>query len=319
MDEKSLQQAQENRLNNCVSCSRVNSLKALEKRRNVIHGSSREFESSAPKLSAGMFQSERVAARGDNSGFAKELATLSAIKRAKKNHFSASATAGDNVAAPAVLGGGNAPQIMSGRSSELAYDDVQRFGNSSVPNLGVINSYASQSTPLPSPPSPVLPIDPMSPRSHPLLGSPMTAQILNRQSHTRHESLDASSRTAPGSAPRPRKYSVDTPSMQPSASRETNHSQQFNGIAPPPSAVHWSECEESNIDHEEDEDDDSSQITETSTATDASDMMRPPSKLKAAKYVFLTLKQALLNSTLIIAIGSAGFYYIEKMTLVDAL
>jgi len=36
--------------------------------------------------------------------------------------------------------------------------------------------------------------------------------------------------------------------------------------------------------------------------------------IKSAKYVFLTLKQAVANSVLIIAIGSLGFYYIEKMT-----
>jgi Ion channel len=44
--------------------------------------------------------------------------------------------------------------------------------------------------------------------------------------------------------------------------------------------------------------------------------MRPPSKIKTAKYVFLTLREALMNSILIIAIGSAGFFYIERMSLV---
>jgi hypothetical protein len=266
-----------------------------------------------------MFQSERKATSGDNS-FAKELGTLSVLKRAKKNHLSESGTPIDHAAAPAVQGGGKAPPIMSGRSFESASDGIQRFGNSCIRDFGVLNSNASQSTTIPPPPSPVLPVDPFSPRSHPSLGSPMTAQILNRQSHTRHESFDASGRTAPGNAPLPRRYSVDPPSIQPSAICETNYRQQFSGVAPSPSAVHWSEIEESDVDNDEEEDeDDSSQITETSTATDASDMMRPPSKLKTAKYVFLTLKQALLNSTLIIAIGSAGFYYIEKMTLVDSL
>ena len=40
--------------------------------------------------------------------------------------------------------------------------------------------------------------------------------------------------------------------------------------------------------------------------------------VKTAKYVFLTLKQAVANSVLIIAIGSVGFYYIERMTAINA-
>lgn len=49
------------------------------------------------------------------------------------------------------------------------------------------------------------------------------------------------------------------------------------------------------------------------------DILSPVSKIKAAKYVFLTLKQAFTNSLFVILIGSVGFYFIEKhMTVVDA-
>lgn len=49
------------------------------------------------------------------------------------------------------------------------------------------------------------------------------------------------------------------------------------------------------------------------------DILRPVSKIKAAKYVFLTLKQAFTNSLFVILIGSVGFYFIEEhMTVVDA-
>jgi len=46
--------------------------------------------------------------------------------------------------------------------------------------------------------------------------------------------------------------------------------------------------------------------------------IKPVSKVKAAKYVFLTMKQAVANTALIIVVGMVGFYYIERMTLVDA-
>ncbi len=48
------------------------------------------------------------------------------------------------------------------------------------------------------------------------------------------------------------------------------------------------------------------------------DIFRPVSKVKAAKYFFLTLRQAFANSMLILAIGSFGFYYIERMSVVNA-
>lgn len=46
--------------------------------------------------------------------------------------------------------------------------------------------------------------------------------------------------------------------------------------------------------------------------------MVPLSKVQSAKYVFLTLRQALANSVFIIAIGGFGFYFIERMTAVNA-
>eukprot|EP00557_Chaetoceros_sp_GSL56_P007524 CAMPEP_0176496404 /NCGR_PEP_ID=MMETSP0200_2-20121128/11173_1 /TAXON_ID=947934 /ORGANISM="Chaetoceros sp., Strain GSL56" /LENGTH=1333 /DNA_ID=CAMNT_0017894349 /DNA_START=770 /DNA_END=4771 /DNA_ORIENTATION=+ len=49
------------------------------------------------------------------------------------------------------------------------------------------------------------------------------------------------------------------------------------------------------------------------------EMLRPVSRIKAAKYIFLTLKQAVTNSLFVILIGSVGFYFIEEhMTMVDA-
>jgi len=63
-------------------------------------------------------------------------------------------------------------------------------------------------------------------------------------------------------------------------------------------------------------DDSSSDVS--STDTSVIHPIKPMSRLKAAKYVILTLNQALANSLFIIAIGGFGFYFIEEMSAVDS-
>jgi hypothetical protein len=58
--------------------------------------------------------------------------------------------------------------------------------------------------------------------------------------------------------------------------------------------------------------------TTTASSESSSDLTKPMSRLKAVKYIVLTLNRALLNSLLIIFVGSTGFYFIEGMTLVDS-
>ncbi|KAL3796897.1 hypothetical protein HJC23_008850 [Cyclotella cryptica] len=58
--------------------------------------------------------------------------------------------------------------------------------------------------------------------------------------------------------------------------------------------------------------------TSTTSSESSSNLTKPMSRLKAVKYIVLTLNRALLNSLLIIVVGSVGFYFIEGMTLVDS-
>lgn len=64
--------------------------------------------------------------------------------------------------------------------------------------------------------------------------------------------------------------------------------------------------------------DDSYSTSSTSTDSSSINPSKPMTRVKAAKYIFLTLKQALVNSMYIITAGSIGFYYIEGMSAVDA-
>jgi hypothetical protein len=72
---------------------------------------------------------------------------------------------------------------------------------------------------------------------------------------------------------------------------------------------------DNDVDDDNEEESDSSDFGSTSSEEGLSYNI---SGVRTAKYVFLTLKQAVTNSVLIIAIGSIGFYYIERMTAVNA-
>jgi hypothetical protein len=67
----------------------------------------------------------------------------------------------------------------------------------------------------------------------------------------------------------------------------------------------------------DDESLDESTETESSMQSDVT-LDETARRIKTAKYVLLTLKQALMNSVLIILIGGLGFFTIEGMGAVDS-
>ena len=161
-----------------------------------------------------------------------------------------------------------------------------------------------------------------------ILGSPMTRQILGRQKHTRHASIDISN---VGWNPTARKFSADVPTMQitpPTIIESTplipplsapNPAPQvpFSGEGQGPQSLRGSAFafdDDSFIDDEDDYSDESS-----STASTIDEIMDEKiTRLKAAKYVFLTLRQALVNSMVIIAVGCVGFVLTEEFSIVDS-
>ena len=72
-------------------------------------------------------------------------------------------------------------------------------------------------------------------------------------------------------------------------------------------------------DSETDDEDDSYSDESSETAITIDEVVDEKStKIKAAKYVFLTLKQALVNSMVIIAVGCVGFVLTEEFNVVDS-
>jgi hypothetical protein len=68
----------------------------------------------------------------------------------------------------------------------------------------------------------------------------------------------------------------------------------------------------------EEDSDDESTGSDTSSSESNSFTDTAARRLKTAKYVFLTFRQAVINSILIIAVGGIGFFTIEGMSAVNS-
>lgn len=163
-----------------------------------------------------------------------------------------------------------------------------------------------------------------------MLMSPMTTQILGRQNHTRHSSMDFGGNvtTVPGyqyqysansSARRARNFSMDIPAtveegVQAKKTAPAQYLPQFvedvNGSDPSietPYAGSGTSSDASSMD--------STYSDSTKSEKDAVEEEYSP--VKNAKYIFLTLREALINSMVIIAFGCLGFCLIEGFTVID--
>ncbi len=142
-------------------------------------------------------------------------------------------------------------------------------------------------------------------------GSDAPNEVMSRQSHTRHYSLDSpgiKNVFDPGYSNLNRNR-LDSEMTERRANHNMLSSQNDMFMDDPISDIE---------DEGNDSDGSSLDWSRLSHDSEDGDIFRPVSKIKAAKYVFLTLKQAIANSLFVIVIGSVGFYYIENMTAVDA-
>lgn len=250
------------------------------------------------------------------------------------------------------------PKFSSQReASRFGYSDVSRGGQAEFLTPPAVHGKRFDAVDRDSPSSTATPIQHqragspgvrISPTAQNHLGSPVTQSILGRQRHTRHESFDIgssvfSSQRSENVVPiRSRGFSEDPESRAPLQSSlkgiPSNHPTRTSvpPLRPVPaqrSGTHPSfpvdERRESTsvrkTTHERTSgelgsysSDDSSTCSESSYGSFDQPLDDKTFRMKAAKYVFLTLKQALVNSMVIIAAGCVGFWVIEKFTLVDS-
>jgi hypothetical protein len=150
-----------------------------------------------------------------------------------------------------------------------------------------------------------------------LLGSPVTRQILGRQKHTRHYSFDLNEdrlgSAQSNSRSRRKGDESKTPISESVPLRSFNRSSSRYGSVESEYAT--SDAQYSGSESDDEGSDDASTSSDSSLEEVFDENL---TKLKTAKYVFLTLRQALVNSMTIIAAGSLGFYFIEKWSMIDS-
>lgn len=293
MDDKSTQEARKNRVENCTNCARMKDLNSISESRNTVNGSSREhFATRATKLSSfgsKRWISERPLEFHQDPPPAAAVSTDRERKGSHSRSFSgASGSMSEHSNTP------RASLDVDVRTPNLQED---RKNYSGEKELEVIDSFR------PGPES--------SPGSSAVLGSPMTTQILGRQRRTRHMSIGkGESNNFFGM--RGRKYSDDV--KKSTASPAIPEGKPYGATM----RDNWHDDSQSSHTGEESGDESSIDSSESSSLDELKAIRVAGTRQQTAKYIFLTLKQALMNSLLIIAIGGVGFRTIEKMTIVDS-
>ena len=147
--------------------------------------------------------------------------------------------------------------------------------------------------------------------------APSTVEMLKRQSHSRHASMDFGNQNHVGlggdlkTLPF-RKSSADMRMLQaPVDDISTTFAQQSTPMENYSATF--------NTEDRETDEDSSTNISEScSSLCESLDLEDRFDGVKNARYVFLTLREALVNSLVIIGTGCFGFYFIEGFSFIDS-
>jgi hypothetical protein len=296
LDDKAYREAKANQIKSCPNCARLQTIREAAK-----VGSRASFSRSIPTLRTKMnrHMSERIS---DEPQVQDHAAKYVSGHHHKRGHSGSSSPR-------------RSPDGHSGQRNQSGQFELTP--SNSVESHGLPSPFSSQHSSQKQP----------SPN---FLGSPMTRQILGRQSHTRHGSMDitgnaffAADVTSTGSkkygAVRPRGFSADLSNAQP---LPINENGPFEGSSSIPSislVPGGNNGVENNCDDDGySSDDDESVVSSASSSSTEVLLDERATKIRSAKYVFLTLRQALVNSMVIIAVGCIGFWLIEGFSLVDS-
>lgn len=180
----------------------------------------------------------------------------------------------------------------------------------------------------PPPPPPGRPPPPFgnsplaaTPQNSRLLGSPLTRQILGRQQHTRHHSIDIGNQNTMFAKAYPkmygsvRRFSEDIPSYEETPPAKTRSS---NRGSAPSKLLSIESSDGLEGDYDDSDDESSSYYTSSSYSSTEEIFDQRKTQIQTAKYVFLTLRTALVNSMVIIAVGCFGFWAVEGFSVVDS-
>lgn len=292
LDERSRKLAKENRIKSCPNCARIQNIKdAAERRARAYHRNSYRFRQHFP--------TERTPYERSSKKMKREHSPTSKPFNMAQSERPASAAAFD-MSSSSKKGGmkDHKSPTFASTSKEEVSPDIRETISPTTASSPPATSEIKETNTNPS-----------------LLGSPFTNQILGRQSHTRHASLDIGFAAAFGSAARSRRFSADLPTTVEEASDTVSQAPYWT----PPVYTTNANATDGGYDHDEEDDSESSDSEEsTSSEESAVSLQNKYSAVKNTKYVFLTLREALLNSMVIIAFGCMGFYFIEGFSFIDS-
>jgi len=320
MDDRALRERKENQIDACPNCARILCLQESAERNGGMGVYSPDTaEAEAPKLMK--FASERFATgRADPAGRAAlysrnhnhhhhdQNGTSSHSGGSQKNHKNHGSTE-------------EVPRALPPPPPPAAFIPTYDDGNFAGAPQGVNNLFMQENSP-----------DFSALSGSPSLGSPVTRNILGRQSHTRHASLDvrndmnllggAMPKTYGTAEVRVRTFSEDY--QGPSGITvdqigPSRNSRKLKRIQSGASLVdEFSDYSDNEGDDESYDESESSIVFSSDSESSAEELWdTTKSKIQVAKYIFLTLRLALFNSMVIIAVGCVGFWLIEGFTLID--
>jgi Ion channel len=299
LDEKSYKEAMQSRVENCVECSQVKGARKLRTKRAVTPRG--HPEALAVKFNANGIMSERHTCATDAHENMTQSAGEQTQKRRKHRHENSNQL-GDTGSRDSEYF--NSPASMQSLSSLPEASPTRETVPVRSPISGVngFDVFAGEA------PSPIHPTADPSSKS---IGSPMTTQILGRQRRTRHQSFDVTNNSSFFSPPT-KGWQADDDIFDSVPQGPIPENSAFHASFARSSPSVWNDDLH---DHATAPHDDDSIL---SIDSERSEIDKSDSRIKTAKYVFLTLKQALMNSIVIIFVGGIGFVFIEKMTMVDS-
>lgn len=156
------------------------------------------------------------------------------------------------------------------------------------------------------------------PESPSIYTAPSTLEMLKRQSHSRHASMDTSNQNSVGLVGDMKVFPIRKVGADPGVLPAAVHVTSTTPIPPSPLPTQYDDDSHA-IDCETDNDESSTCSSGSfSTSSVSLDLGDRFDGVKNARYVFLTLREALVNSLVIIGTGCFGFYFIEGFSFIDS-
>lgn len=322
MDDRAIREQKENQMDSCPNCARIRALQqSAEHNARIRSGSFAigfDDVGVATKPHLHRYASERCASGADLLGCAALYCPVNHNHHHRQDdHGPASANgSGQKSSKNRACAEPPPPPPLAPPSYMAVYSD----GNT----RGAISSYKPESSPEVSTVS-----------GSPSLGSAVTRNILGRQNHTRHNSFEIGTNMSLLAGGTPTTYGA-------ADVRVRTFNEDYRGVSTTTATHPLGEIpssrklrriqsgaslgdDVSDYNDEVDEDEEGSVGEDSESSLYSSDSGSSveglwdttKNKIQIAKYIFLTLRLALFNSMVIIAVGCIGFWLIEGFTLID--